>query len=386
MNIVKKTITVSKSKDGKRYWEQDVYFDGIRKQFRSRISKDKLCLRVDAAIEYFKSKSENENEIRLRNACAIYLEEYPIVKANIHPTRIDSWRKANRGLLKPYYDTLDPLSLTGDNVKLLSDITEADVERIKWNLVNEGKSYATISKTLTIIERLIKFFKRKYNVPQTLDIEDLKVKIPKKKEKDKVVFSNEQEVIILRVIKEECEARDGEMYLLYMVIFCMMTAVRKKNAVRLKWKNINFLNNLIHYEDFEVKNGEFKLGMSKKVRSLLLAMKDYHQKTGSKSEYIFVNSKGVAVKDPKKRFNRIRVILREKYDIIFPHGALWHCFRSSFATQADRLGIDEKDIQSLGHWADPKVMQDHYIKKEFTSKAEVSNKTQEGKNYLELWN
>ena len=376
MEIVKKSVYLYRPPKGKKMWRQEVIVDGQKKQFKSTVSEKKLKYLVDLYVEEVKSKICNKNNITIKDACMKFLMEYPKVKDGTPLRNPKRWAKEKLSRFQRIFFNVV------DKEKLLSEITIVDLNLLKRKMKLEGKSAKTINYMIGDIRGVVSYFESiGIEGPNIKEVQWSKLvcKVERKAEELKVVFSDEQEEKILDVIFNYCNDLDDDFYLYNQVKLAMMTGQRKQNVIHLKWSQVDFKNNVLIYGTREIKTGKhFEFDIPKKAKNLLEAL--YKQK--GKSEYVFTNKRGRHAGDPKKRFQNCRVILEEKFNIVFPKFYLWKCFRSSLVTQSAIAGFQDNEQLAIGDWSDPKVVKNHYKTYQVVRIANKLDKMNEVKKYL----
>jgi len=141
--------------------------------------------------------------------------------------------------------------------------------------------------------------------------------------------------------QEECERliEYCPVHLKPLVIVALNTGMRKGELLALRWKNIDFVSNIINVETSKSGEGR-QIPMNVTVKEILLKIKG---KNVNDSEHVFFTNRGKPLKEPRVGFERTL----KKAGI---EGATFHTLRHTFASHLVMNGVDLKTVQELlGH-------------------------------------
>lgn len=208
--------------------------------------------------------------------------------------------------------------------KNIFEITPFDVEQFKCHLIEQNKSNQTINHYLVAL-------KRAYNILIEDGVSDYnpvtKVKLLTTDNKRYRYLSKAE----WKRLKIALPTK-----LRYIVTVALLTGLRKKNVLNLKWEQIDFSMNTLEVLKQNNKGKKvIRLPMSKGLVEVL-------KEIGPKEKgYLFVNSKtGLPYTDIRKPFNQALKRARIN-DFVF------HDLRRTFGTWLLQKGVDIRVIQTL---------------------------------------
>lgn len=258
-------------------------------------------------------------------------------------------------LFERYQETLDKTtksSVTDRNFfkrleaihpKELKGITSLDIEAIVHTMEKEGKSPQTIKHVLNIITRTNNYAVKNELVPQassiTFTIRKPKVDTHKTENMDDVTFRK-----YLAALDEEADQDRAAI-----LRFALFSGMRKRAIFALKWKNIDFLNNMMELEGKVAKNRKTAfIPLNMKLREILAKLKK-----GAPEDYIFFSADGKQRTDFSRMARRVRQKAGLPEDFRPMHG-LRHTYASRLASSGK---VDLYTLQKLLTHESPEMTQ-----------------------------
>lgn len=106
----------------------------------------------------------------------------------------------------------------------------------------------------------------------------------------------DKQVILFRPREVEAIFTVSPVWLIHVIKFALLTAMRRNEIVFLKWSTINLEDDTFwirHAEAFRPKMGkERMLGITNEIRSLLKEIRDHQRQNGFESDYVFLDDQG----------------------------------------------------------------------------------------------
>ncbi len=228
--------------------------------------------------------------------------------------------------------------------KPLHEISQLDVEKLKREMTEAGRSPRSIQYTITILRNILnRADDLGYKVPQRDPTK--KVKIPKADNR-RVRFLTYQEA---EALLEEIKKHSQQTY--EICFLALYTGMRAGEIFNLTWQDIDFKNRLIHIKD--TKNRENRVAyMTDELVELLQARKKRlgRSKT-TKDQLVFQNNKGKKISKVSHTFFRaVNALGLNNFITDNRDKVVFHTLRHTFASWLAMSGVPIYTIKELmGH-------------------------------------
>lgn len=222
----------------------------------------------------------------------------------------------------------------------LDQILERELEEFKGLKQREGYAPKTINNILSIIRKSLDCaheWRCILFVP--------KIKWMKVSGKEIITVTQEVENLLLNDYDHPIVNT--------MIVIALMTGMRKGEIAALRWRDLDFSNNVIHVtgsmniecERAATKNGRVRdIPMSYEIRKRILDIHD--NKMGEPEAFIFDRGDG----NPYKREKMDKMLKRVVRSHNIEEHLHWHKFRHTFASNLARRGVNMRILQELmGH-------------------------------------
>ncbi|MEK6645316.1 MAG: tyrosine-type recombinase/integrase [Candidatus Firestonebacteria bacterium] len=313
-----------------------------KKQAEDRLAKirsEKMLYNTYGEKEYFANINKQTKQIRFSEMVTIYLEWAKSNKKSADRDRLSLSHWENFLVPPQRKVKFADMYLSEIIVKMIEDYKTERLRQIKPVAVNliEKKTIkpATINRELACLKTL---FSKAIEWGYTRENPVKKVKMFKE-DNSRVRYLTQEEIDDLL---KACGTLTTAKYLKPIVIVALNTGMRKTEILNLKWKNIDFPNNLIYIETS--KNGEGAyITMNNTVKETLKNLSPiYELQNGSTvvSEYVFRGRNGDAQKSIRNSFEKAVKMARIE-DFKF------HDTRHSFASHLVMNGVDLVTVKEL---------------------------------------
>jgi integrase len=311
---------------GKTWW-LDFTFRGIRHQVRLGKGINRTVARELAAVERSKVLrgqagigGKKRKDISFENAKEEFLKW---AKANKRPKTVSSYNDCIKQLEKSFKG------------KRLSEIVPFQIEKHKQRRLAEGVRVA-VNRELTCLKEI--FYKA---------IDWNKFDGPNPARKTKKLDEPLSRVRFLSEDEEEKLLAACDDPLKTIVLVGIYAGLRiQAEALTLKWENVDLERRLLTVEAAYAKNKETEtIPMNSKLAEALRELKK-----GKVSEYVFSKKDGSPFRSIKTVFTT--ACRHAKLRDVTPH-----TLRHTFASRLGMSGANDRTLQALGRWKDPKMIQ-----------------------------
>jgi integrase len=217
----------------------------------------------------------------------------------------------------------------------LSDLTSDQIERFVQERQSEGVRPATINRDLAVLRRMLKLAqKRQYLVRNPFEQVEMLNETRGRRQARILTFEEERRLM---------SAIPPNSYLHPLLVLLIETGLRVfREALPLKWEDIDFHNQVVHVRSSKTEAGERLVPLSQYCESTLL---QWHQVLGGTFRHVFPNVRRVDAP--------LRDIHRAWKDLLMRAHVpdMWlHDLRATFASRLSACGLSTFQIaQLLGH-------------------------------------
>lgn len=217
----------------------------------------------------------------------------------------------------------------------LSDLASDQIDRFVQERQSEGVRPATINRDLAVLRRMLKLAqKRRYLVRNPFDQVEMLNETRGRRQARILTFEEERR--LMSTIPPNSNLRP-------LLVLLIETGLRVfREALPLKWEDIDFQNHVLHVRSSKTEAGERLVPLSQYCESTLL---QWHQFLGGTFRHVFPNMRKVDA--PLQDIHRAWKDLLIKAQV--PDTWL-HDLRATFATRLSACGLSTFQIaQLLGH-------------------------------------
>lgn len=209
----------------------------------------------------------------------------------------------------------------------------------------------TIKDILSIFKSILRYIERKYNMDYKLDL----ISTPKNNQEEIQILKDDEKVKLENYCLESNSLKDIG------IVVCLNTGLRLGEICALKWKNINFKDNVIiinqsvqriyrgksntslQFDTPKTKKSIRKIPISKKLLCPLKELKKVNKYSGEEYLLTGCTEKYMEPRTYQRTFKKCLSIC----DI---HDYNFHVLRHTFATNCVKIGMDAKSLSELlGH-------------------------------------
>lgn len=201
-------------------------------------------------------------------------------------------KRANKSIQDDYYRWQAHLAQRFSTV-LPSDLTTADIDRLKRTLEGKNLAAATIRQVLVLLQRLLNFGSKR-GLCAAIDPTKLQFEMPKVNNIKTEDLSPSQLQSLLKAIKE-----DSNIHAANIMLMALCTGMRRGELFSLEWDHVDFDRGFIHIVD--PKGGlDQKIPLNPAAHDILSG----HPRTGS--PYVFPGRDGQKRTDIRHAVTRIK--------------------------------------------------------------------------------
>jgi integrase len=217
----------------------------------------------------------------------------------------------------------------------LCDLASDQIDRFVQERQSEGVRPATINRDLAVLRRMLKLAqKRRYLVRNPFDQVEMLNETRGRRQARILTFEEERRLM---------SAIPPNSYLRPLLVLLIETGLRVfREALPLKWEDIDFQNHVLHVRSSKTAAGERLVPLSQYCESTLL---QWHQLLAGTFQYVFPNARKVNA--PLRDIHRSwkDLLMRAKIPDTWLHD-----LRATFATRLSACGLSTFQIaQLLGH-------------------------------------
>jgi len=230
---------------------------------------------------------------------------------------------------------LDPVI----GAKSFKEISSFDLERIKKNLLDAGRTPRTVQYVFATFRQVWNTARKDSEIPVYSSSPSKDVKVPKFDNKRDRFLSKVEATLLLDTLRE----RD---LLLYRIsIMAVYTGLRLGEITALKWKDIDLERGMIRIMDPKATKNRYAY-MSSHVNVMLSEMAE-----GDHNDLVFTNLSGRRITDIPDAFNSIIDELGLNKGVTDRrHKVVFHTLRHTFASWLVECGVNLYTVKELmGH-------------------------------------
>lgn len=325
----------------------------------------------EAKFKAFEKKAELFNERSFAGECNHFFFEF-----FCNEWLCEQWGTVKDSSYAKYENVLKKHILPNLGMKKLDAITAEQVERLKWELIEEkGLSPKTVKDVLSEIHMILKYAARQY--PGAL--REIKIKYPKDYHGEIRVLSVKEQQLLITYLKTDMDACK------FGTLLALLTGMRIGELCALRWENISMVNRTIRIDSTMQRLKNFDETSGEKTRVVM-----GHPKSDTSARIIpmsdsifalcaahpsmppdaFVLTATQQYMEPRKLQRRM-----EKYTSDCGlEGVHFHTLRHTFATRCIEAGVDLKSLSEiLGH-ANTTITLKRYVHSSLEQKRQNMNK------------
>jgi len=314
--------------DGQTYW-----MTGTAQQ---RYMRGALLLYKLGKLNEYLPKEEQRHDFA--GYALDWLETYK-VKTLRHTTLAQYKSILNRHLI-PYFGEMD-----------LKEIATASIQDFLNQKVEEGYAQKSIREYRRLLEMILDSAVQDEYV-RLNHAQDRRLRIGTRKKNERNYLTDEQYMDVIAHITDLSSPSDRR----YLALL-LFTGMRRGEVLGLRWSDINFQDNSIYIHNAITFDGnapvEGPTKTEKGTRTVIMPEMLKQILLDNPEDSEFVVKDGVTSSYVKRMWERIKREINV-YNVT-PHG-----IRHSWASHMNRLGINQKAIQTAGGWADEETMREIY--------------------------
>ena len=318
----------------------------------ARMARDEALRLLAQGIDPIQQKKKEKQE-RQRTFKKVVEEFLEYRQKEVRPNTYDKDKGRIENYILPFFGDFNPKDIT--NAHLEEFVSFVQNRKLKSDTKSDNKKKDTIYKLFSLLSLIYKFALNKQYVERN-PIKDfnLSMVIGKKEEKHHQSLTRLEEI---RTFLEQLQKSDFPLLVKLAIEFQILTALRIRNVVSLKWSNIDFDNKIISFSSDEMKTAKkHRIPITPRIEQILHWIK----KQKFNSFYVFASDR------EKKHISDATI---NKYIKTLNKNISSHGFRGTFRTIASEnmhihgFSIDVIKAQ-LAHNIGNKVDQ-AYLKTDF---------------------